>query len=292
MEAIGSKYLNKNNILTTRYFNNNTIYLDRIKTTDGITTINVKNITTNEEIDEMKEKMKETNTYINDIRDDVSQLSTLNTTNMNEINNLTTQLISLSSLVNTSLYSPFYSNEESLLKMTSLTSYINDKINNIPKGLTENTKIINGIIVKHFINYGNNEMKFESLVPFTNFNHRFYYDDETYNLKQNNLIISFGRNSNDCSARMKYCCNSNSSGDYIYTYTNKNFYVAEIYYVFNQTNSNGYEISLCHINLDGSYNKVKTFDKIIVSDIPQEGEETINETEYTLLSLPKLSLSL
>ncbi|GAB1227310.1 hypothetical protein ENUP19_0332G0007 [Entamoeba nuttalli] len=128
MEAIGSKYLNKNNILTTRYFNNNTIYLDRIKTTDGITTINVKNITTNEEIDEMKEKMKETNTYINDIRDDVSQLSTLNTTNMNEINNLTTQLISLSSLVNNSLYSPFYSNEESLLKMTSLTSYINTEI--------------------------------------------------------------------------------------------------------------------------------------------------------------------
>ncbi|GAT99146.1 hypothetical protein CL6EHI_018150 [Entamoeba histolytica] len=38
MEAIGSKYLNKNNILTTRYFNNNTFYLDTIKTTDGIKT--------------------------------------------------------------------------------------------------------------------------------------------------------------------------------------------------------------------------------------------------------------
>ncbi|EDR23104.1 hypothetical protein EDI_236080 [Entamoeba dispar SAW760] len=128
MEAIGSKYLNKNNILTTRYFNNNTIYLDTIKSSDGMTTINVKDILSNNEIDEIKEKMKETNIYIDDIRDDVSQLITLNTTNMNEINNLTSQLISLSSLVNESLYSPLYSNEESLLKMTSLTSYINTEI--------------------------------------------------------------------------------------------------------------------------------------------------------------------
>ncbi|BFU26091.1 hypothetical protein CL6EHI_074510 [Entamoeba histolytica] len=150
MEAIGSKYLNKNNILTTRYFNNNTIYLDRIKTTDGITTINVKNITTNEEIDEMKEKMKETNTYINDIRDDVSQLSTLNTTNMNEINNLTSQLISLSSLVNTSLYSPFYSNEEALLQMTSLTSYINTEISR--NTTIKQADIINTIGIKDLKN--------------------------------------------------------------------------------------------------------------------------------------------
>ncbi|BFU26675.1 hypothetical protein CL6EHI_072950 [Entamoeba histolytica] len=150
MEAIGSKYLNKNNILTTRYFNNNTFYLDTIKTTDGITTINVKNITTNEEIDEMKEKMKETNTYINDIRDDVSQLSTLNTTNMNEINNLTNQLISLSSLVNTSLYSPFYSNEEALLKMTSLTSYINTEISR--NTTIKQADIINTIGIKDLKN--------------------------------------------------------------------------------------------------------------------------------------------
>ncbi|EDR24493.1 hypothetical protein EDI_176000 [Entamoeba dispar SAW760] len=290
MEAIGSKYLNKNNILTTRYFNNNTIYLDTIKSSDGMTTINVKDILSNNEIDEIKEKMKETNIYIDDIRDDVSQLSTLNTTNMNEINNLTSQLISLSSLVNETLYSPLYFNEETIIKMNGLKSYINDKINNIPKGITENNKVINGIIVKQIINYGNEEVKFESVVPFTNFNHHFYYDDKTYNLKQNNLFISFGRKSIDCSAIMKYCCNSNSSDEYVYTYSNKNYYVAEIYYVFNQTKSNEYEISLCHINLDGSYNKIKTFDKIKVSDLVQEREETIDETEYILPSLPKLTV--
>ncbi|BFU26186.1 hypothetical protein EHI2019_000519700 [Entamoeba histolytica] len=94
--------------------------------------------------------MKETNTYINDIRDDVSQLSTLNTTNMNEINNLTNQLISLSSLVNTSLYSPFYSNEEALLKMTSLTSYINTEISR--NTTIKQADIINTIGIKDLKN--------------------------------------------------------------------------------------------------------------------------------------------
>lgn len=116
MDPITTNTLNKNNVYTTRYFNNGTINADFIKTSDG-QLVNVKDTASEIELEDIRDDIRDVNTY----------LSELNT----KYNNLQGDVDLMSIDIQSDLFTPLYTNSNELTRMTALTSYINNTTPNI-----------------------------------------------------------------------------------------------------------------------------------------------------------------
>lgn len=123
MDPITTNTLNKNNVYTTRYFNNGTIYADFIKTSDG-QLVNVKDTASEIELEDIRDDIRDANTY----------LSELNT----KYNNLQGDVDLMSIDIQSDLFSPLYTNENDITRMTGLTNYINSKENVLLKNFSSN----------------------------------------------------------------------------------------------------------------------------------------------------------
>lgn len=116
MDPITTNTLNKNNVYTTRYFNNGTIYADFIKTSDG-QLVNVKDTASEIELEDIRDDIMNINTYLGD----------LNT----KYNDLKGDVDLMSIDIQTDLFTPLYTNSNELTRMTALTSYINNTTPNV-----------------------------------------------------------------------------------------------------------------------------------------------------------------
>lgn len=140
MDPITTNSLNKNNVMTTRYFNNGTIYADFVKTSDG-QLYDIKNTATEIELD--------------DIRDDVNNINTELVDLNSKINNLQGDIDLMSIDIQTDLFTPLYTSPNEITRMTALTSFISSSTpsgSSIPK-----IKPFEAIINK-FVNKTNNSV--------------------------------------------------------------------------------------------------------------------------------------
>lgn len=109
MNPITTNTLNKNNVMTTRYFNNGTVYADFLKTSDG-QLYDVKNMATEIELDDIREDINNHNIELVDLN--------------SKINNLQGDVELMSIDIQTDLFSPLYTSPNEISRMSGLTSYI------------------------------------------------------------------------------------------------------------------------------------------------------------------------
>ena len=115
MDPITTNTLNKNNVMTTRYFNNGTVYADFLKTSDG-QLYDVKNLTSEIELEDVRDDINNINT----------ELADLNT----KINNLQGDVDLMSIDIQTDLFSPLYTSPNEISRMSGLTSYVSSALQN------------------------------------------------------------------------------------------------------------------------------------------------------------------
>ena len=133
MDPITTNTLNKNNVMTTRYFNNGTVYADFIKTSNG-QLVDVKNTASEIELE--------------DIRDDIQNINTELVDLNSKINELRGDVDLMSIDIQTDLFTPLYTSPNELTRMTALTSFITSitpVVDSIPK-IKRFEGIINAVI--------------------------------------------------------------------------------------------------------------------------------------------------
>ena len=115
MDPITTNTLNKNNVMTTRYFNNGTVYADFLKTSDG-QLYDVKNLTSEIELE--------------DVRDDINNINTELVELNSKVNELRGDLDLMSIDIQTDLFSPLYTSPNEISRMSGLTSYVSSALQN------------------------------------------------------------------------------------------------------------------------------------------------------------------
>lgn len=131
MDPITTNTLNKNNVMTTRYFNNGTVYADFLKTSDNHL-IDVKNLSSEIELEEIRADIQNISTELADLR-----------TNLTDLRG-DVELMSID--IQSDLFTPLYSSYDDITRMSSLTSYINNHSTSIYENVVPKMKKFDGLI--------------------------------------------------------------------------------------------------------------------------------------------------
>lgn len=126
MDSITTQSLNKNNVLTTKYFESNSVFADYIETSSG-NKVEVSSIATDSNVSNIERRV----TYLEQVCDgnitDINDLTNEMISMSNKIDNTETTLNSLSLDVQNDLYSPIYQDESQVTRLTALTNYIENQ---------------------------------------------------------------------------------------------------------------------------------------------------------------------
>lgn len=131
MDPITTNTLNKNNVMTTRYFNNGTVYADFLKTSDNHL-IDVKNLSSEIELEEIRADVQNISTELADLR-----------TNLTDLRG-DVELMSID--IQSDLFTPLYSSSDDITRMSSLTSYINNHSTSIYENVVPKMKKFDGLV--------------------------------------------------------------------------------------------------------------------------------------------------